>query len=76
MNLFNFFFDAESMQTEGDLLEMQRVSAVLGLARAAAIAIRDKKVNGEMESALKVANEASIKHQDFITRIATWNTRR
>jgi hypothetical protein len=52
-------------------LAMKLMSANTGLALATAIAVKDQKINGEMDTALTEARKAQREYYDFINDIAS-----
>jgi hypothetical protein len=52
-------------------LSMKLMSANTGLAVATSIAVKEGKVNGEMEQAMNTARQAQRDYYDFINEIAS-----
>jgi hypothetical protein len=59
-----------SLRAEESRLAMKLMSADMQLSVATAVAVRDQKSNGRMESALKHAEEVEKEYFDFINAIA------
>ena len=63
----------EGARKERDLYIIDYISAVFAMGEATAIAVRDKKCNGDMTAALDYARIVKHKHRDFLNRQAIEN---
>ena len=60
----------EALRAEESLLAMKMMSASVNLGISTATAIKNGKVNGIMNAALKVAGEVEADYQNFIKTVA------
>lgn len=60
----------EALRQEGALLQLEMTQALLKLSRVTAKAVRQQKLNGDVEEADRWVHEVEIKFSDYMRRMS------
>ena len=60
----------ETLRQEGALLQLEMIQAVLKLSKVTAKAVRNQKLNGDVEEAEQWVHSVEIKFSDYMRRVS------